>query len=94
MFRAKALAAGAEKSYSSLNSLIAVLGWPLVWPLPSKGCGPPQPDVSLFHFVCSMEWDSPRTLSVDQFSKIPAFPHRIVVSVGNKVDGVLAHTGF
>ena len=41
-----------------------------------------------------MEWDSPRTLTVDQLSKISAFPLRIVVRFGKKVDGVLCTQGF
>ena len=44
--------------------------------------------------LTSMEWDSPRTLTVDQFSKISAFPLRIVVRFGKKVDGVLCTQGF
>ena len=35
-----------------------------------------------------MEWDSPRTLVVDHHSIISAFPLRVVVQVGKKVDGM------
>ena len=41
-----------------------------------------------------MEWDSPRTLIVDHHSEITAFPLRVVVQFGKKVDDVLRTRGF